>query len=98
MKSLRLGACTAGLAALLAACGGGGGDGGTSAPARCSVADQKSWLGGYMGDWYFWYSLSPRPDASAYTTVATYFEALLYTGTSATFPSDRCTRGGSSVA
>jgi carboxyl-terminal processing protease len=89
MKTLRQGASAALLAALLAACGGGGGDGGTSAPASCSVADQKSWLGGYMGDWYFWYALSPRPDASATSTIAAYFDALLYTGTSATFPSDR---------
>jgi carboxyl-terminal processing protease len=77
------------LAGLLAACGGGGGDSGPAAPASCSVADQKSWLAGYMDDWYFWYRLSPRPDASTYSTVSGYFSALLYTGSNASFPSDR---------
>ena len=90
MKNLRQGAGAALLAAVLAGCGGGGGgDGGASTPAGCSVAEQKSWLSGYMNDWYFWYALAPRPDATAYTTVNGYFEALLYTGTSASFPADR---------
>lgn len=71
---------------LLAACGGGGGDAGGDA---CSVEAQKSWLAGYMDDWYFWYALSPRPGPAGYATVADYFEALLYTGSSAGFPADR---------
>ena len=76
--------------ALLAACGGGGESAGqVTAAASCSVADHKTWLGNYMDDWYFWYRLSPRPQASAYATVAEYFDALLYTGTSTNFPRDR---------
>ena len=76
--------------ALLAACGGGGESAGqVTAAASCSVADHKTWLGNYMDDWYFWYRLSPRPQASDYATVAEYFDALLYTGTSAGFPRDR---------
>ena len=42
-----------------------------------------------MDDWYFWYRLSPRSDAAAYPDVASYLDALLYTGNSATFPRDR---------
>jgi hypothetical protein len=83
------------LALLLAACGGGGDDAGTGPggnpppPDSCSVADQQAWLSGYMDDWYFWYRLSPRPSPVGYPTVQAYFDALLYTGTSATFPADR---------
>ena len=74
----------------LVACGGGGGrDDATPPAASCSVADQKAWLSTYMDDWYFWYRLSPRPDATPFNTVASYFDALLYTGTAADFPSDR---------
>ena len=74
----------------LVACGGGGGrDDPTPPAASCSVADQKAWLSTYMDDWYFWYRLSPRPDATPFNTVASYFDALLYTGTAADFPSDR---------
>jgi carboxyl-terminal processing protease len=81
------------LAALLAACGGGSDDGNpTPPPASCAVTDQKAWLGNYMDDWYFWYRLSPRPQAGAYATVAEYFDALLYTGSTAAFPRDRWSR------
>ncbi len=77
----------------LVACGGGGGDGGreepTPPPNSCSVADQKAWLTSYMDDWYFWYRVSPRPDPAPYTSLSSYFDALLYTGTSAGFPADR---------
>ena len=73
----------------LAACGGGGSDNPTAPAASCSVADQQAWLGNYMNDWYFWYRLSPRPPASSYSTVEAYFDALLYTGTDASFPADR---------
>ncbi len=70
----------------LAACGGGGsGSGGGD----CSVQEQNSWLAGYMSDWYFWTSLSPHPDPAAYGSVASFYAALLYTGTSADFPADR---------
>ncbi len=81
----RLAPCVFALA--LAACGGG--DDNTDSAASCSVSEQKSWLGSYMNDWYFWYELSPRPNPEPYTDVESYFEALLYTGTSSTFPRDR---------
>ena len=75
----------------LAACGGG--EDGRESPATpasdCSVAGQQAWLANYMDDWYFWYRISPRPSATSYSTVEAYFEALLYAGTSATFPEDR---------
>jgi hypothetical protein len=68
----------------LAACGGSGDDAGS-----CSVTDQKDWLSGYMNDWYFWYRLSPHPDAAGYASLASYYAALLYTGSSVDFPADR---------
>lgn len=82
MKKWRLAACV--LPIVLAACGGG-----SDEPLSCSVPDQKTWLGEYMNDWYFWYRLSPRPNPAGYATVAEYFDALLYTGTDANFPLDR---------
>jgi carboxyl-terminal processing protease len=77
---------------LLAACGGGdySNDGNPTPPAAdCSVAEQKTWVGNYMDDWYYWYRLSPRPNPASFNTVEFYFDALLYTGTDPTFPSDR---------
>ena len=80
----------ASLLALLTACGGGGDPGRGPAPAAsCTLAEQKTWLADYMNEWYFWYRLSPRPDAAPYAEVALYFKALLYTGNDAGFPSDR---------
>jgi carboxyl-terminal processing protease len=73
------------LVAGLAGCGGGDGDGGYS----CSVEGQKAWLADYMDDWYFWYALSPRPAPGGFGSAESYFDALLYTGTSASFPADR---------
>ena len=77
------------LLAVLAACGGGSGVDSASPPTDCSLDGQKAWLGAYMDDWYFWYRLSPRPDRAAYGELASYFDALLYTGSSAEFPRDR---------
>lgn len=79
------------LPVVLAACGGGGDSGAETPPAaaECSVAGQKAWLSSYMDDWYFWYRISPRPDAAAFPDVASYFNALLYTGGSTGFPRDR---------
>ena len=74
---------------LLAACGG---DSGSSAPptaSDCSVAGHKSWLGSYMNEWYFWYRISPQPDAAPYADVQGYFDALLYGGNGVDIPRDR---------
>lgn len=85
----RLGAAALALA-LLGGCGGGGSSGPEiSEPASCSVADQNAWLREYMADWYFWYAASPSPDPAGYTSVESYFSALLYTGTLSEFPADR---------
>lgn len=88
----RLLLATLALPLALAACGGGG-EGGREEPppppSSCSVADQKAWLTSYMDDWYFWYRVSPRPDPAPYASLSAYFDALLYTGTSAGFPADR---------
>jgi hypothetical protein len=78
-------------AALLSACGGGGGGGnaGTVVPQACDDVPRKTALRDYFNDQYFWYRLSPRPDPAGATSLADYFNALLYTGTDATFPADR---------
>jgi len=83
--TLALGACGGGGSG-----GGGGSDAGAAAPGgECSVEAQKSWLAGYMDEWYFWSRLSPRPDSTAFTSVADFFNALRYTGTDPAFPADR---------
>ena len=64
----------------LAACGGGGGDGGTAPPLTCSTAGQQDWLQTYMNDWYYWYALSPKPSPAGFSTVDSYFDALIYRG------------------
>jgi hypothetical protein len=75
---------------LLAACGGDGADVDTMPPpASCSVADQQSWLGSYVDEWYLWYALAPRPDPASYADAESYYRALLYTGTVPTIPADR---------
>jgi hypothetical protein len=74
---------------LLSACGGGGGGDAESTPFQpvdCSVAGLQNSLGRYMDDWYFWYAISPKPSPGGFGSVASYFDALLYTGSSATFP------------
>jgi hypothetical protein len=67
-------------ALVLAACGGG-------SSGRCDGSDDKSWLCGYMAEWYFWYATSPTPEPAAYATLDSYFDALLFPG-DATFPAD----------
>src|SRR5207247_4858233 len=75
---------------VLGGCGGGGGGyDGTPPPLSCSLSDQKTWLKSYMDDWYFWYSLMPSVNAASYSSIDTYFDALLYRGGSAAFPADR---------
>ena len=84
-RSLRGLACA--LPLVLAACGGGGDNGGPVFPqVDCSVAGQKEGLRNYINDWYFWYAISPNPSPAGFSSVASYFDALLYTGSSATFP------------
>ena len=71
-----------GLCLMLAACGGG--DGGSAStnppPASCSLDDSKSWLLGYMQDQYLWFDRMPSVTAASYTTLDSYFAALLYPG------------------
>lgn len=90
LTSLRGRLAAALLPLALAACGGSDpvDDGYVPPPLSCSATDQKSWLAGYMNDWYFWYALSPRPNPAAYATPSDYFYALLYQGTSPSFPPD----------
>jgi carboxyl-terminal processing protease len=76
---------------LLAACGGGTNSDG-SASGSCTVADQKSWLGNYMNDWYWWTAISPKPNADNFADVPAYFTALQYVTTSAELDYDRFSR------
>lgn len=72
----------------LSGCGGGGGgsDSGSassgsdaygSAPASCSIADQRSWLQSYMKDRYFWYANMGTANADA-ADMNGFFQSLLY--------------------
>jgi hypothetical protein len=72
------------LPAVLVACGGG-----SDGAGQCTVSSRQVWLRDYMDDWYFWYQISPSPSPSGYATLESYFDALLYTGSSADFPADR---------
>ena len=67
---------------------GGVGHSGAPAAAECSLAEQKASLRDTMRDWYFWYRFSPSPELTFLSTVDSYFGALLYGGTDATFPPD----------
>jgi carboxyl-terminal processing protease len=75
----------------LSACGGGSDS--TSAPITgetpgCDAASQKDWLRAYMADQYFWTGSSPNPDPAGYSTVQSYYDALLFTGDTAV-PKDK---------
>ena len=80
----------------LAACGGSGG----GASASCPLPEQKSWLAGWMDDWYYWYALKPNPDPNdgTFDSIGRYFDALLYQGGTAPFPKDRWSYAQSSAA
>lgn len=67
------------LAALLAGCGGGGGGDAPQGSAQCDVDSQKTWLRGYMQDWYYWSGVAPDPAPAAYPTLAAYFGARKFT-------------------
>jgi C-terminal processing protease CtpA/Prc len=41
-----------------------------------SLNDEKGWLRGFMGDLYLWYKEIPSVDASKYSTITDYFQAL----------------------
>jgi hypothetical protein len=82
---------SASLALLTVLAGCGGNDDGLplngGAPS-CDLGTQKTWLRGYMADWYYWSGSSPSPDPGPYTSVPDYFDALLFTG-AAPVPADR---------
>jgi carboxyl-terminal processing protease len=96
---LRAVACAVPL--LLSACGGGGDDDGNSggcpsAAASGAVADRQDWLRCYFNQNYLWYQLSENPSPSGFSTLESYFDALLYEGGDAipggggaTWPADR---------
>ena len=75
----------------LSACGGGGDSTpeptATDAPG-CDVTSQKDWLRAYMADQYFWTGTAPNPDPAGYSTVQSYYDALLFTG-DAVVPKDK---------
>ncbi|WP_457333327.1 S41 family peptidase [Rhizobacter sp. P5_C2] len=79
------------LAVLFVLSGCGGSDDGLplngGAPS-CDLGTQKSWLRGYMADWYYWSGRSPNPEPGPYASVPDYFDALLFTG-AAPVPADR---------
>jgi carboxyl-terminal processing protease len=66
------------LATLLSGCGGGGNDA-PQGSAQCDLDSQKTWLRGYMRDWYYWSGSAPSPEPAGFATLADYFGALKYT-------------------
>jgi carboxyl-terminal processing protease len=75
----------------LAACGGGGDSAippTSTDDLGCDVTSQKDWLRAYMADQYFWTGASPNPDPAGYSTVQSYYDALLFTGDAAV-PKDK---------
>ena len=74
-----------GAAAMLLVLAGCGGSDPTidNANQGCSVTEQKSWLRGYMRDWYYWTGSSPDPDPADYASVADLFKDELFEGSGA---------------
>ncbi len=67
--------------AALSSCGGGGGGTPITPPsATCSTDAQKDWLRSYMLDQYLWSGASPNPEPAGFSTLPSYFAALLYPG------------------
>ncbi len=80
------------LASLVAGCGGGGGGESASsgeASEACTVDAQKRFLQSHFNEWYLWTDAAPKPAVAAYSSVADYFEASLYTGGLPGVPADR---------
>lgn len=87
-RSLRcLAAALAGTLAL-AACGGGSDSAAPAGATSCDADAQKTWLRGYMQDWYLWAGSAPNPDPAGYATLASYLDALRFPGLGAV-PNDR---------
>ena len=84
---------SAALACLVALTACGGGTDSTPEPTAnsapgCDVTSQKDWLRAYMADQYFWTGTAPNPDPAGYSTVQSYYDALLFTG-DAVVPKDK---------
>jgi len=82
----------------LAGCGGGGGDGPATtafAPSAslanmCTLDEQKSFVRSYLDEVYLWYDEIPVVDPAPFTTVTSYFNALLVKALDAAgLPKDR---------
>lgn len=88
MRTLLRTAVGAAALVLLASCGGNDDDYDDDKAFSCTVANEKTWLRGYMHDLYFWSGRSPNPDPDGYADPAAYLDALRFQG-DATAPRDR---------
>ena len=77
-------------ALLLASCGGGSGSGGSAASTSglaasaslagmCTPQGEQRFIRSYLDEVYLWYREIPAVDASLYTSLSSYFHALLVT-------------------
>ena len=69
--------------AFLASCGGDGDDDhydDDNPTFSCTVANEKTWLRGYMNSQYFWAGRSPSPSPEGYADPAVYLDALRFQG------------------
>lgn len=104
LKRLLPAACLAAAALLLASCGGGGGGDDTPAPPptssglqpsaslanMCTPQNEKKFVRSYLDEVYLWWNEVPAVNADNYSTVASYFNALLVRTPDATGqPKDR---------